>query len=303
MHNLTQAIQRHPSLTTFHWMATLRFRATPLLPHNHRFDPVVEALATCPRLDNVRLTHFVNEFLDVSEEAVQALHHIQRLHIQTTHWHAVAACLRLPECRIANLTIQQRSASIFDCRAMANALKANFTLQNVIILSQTGFTDEAGVLLARTLRHNMGLKSMQLGVRSLGTDTSRGNGEQEEEPRITPPVAGQQHFSVEAYKEFYEMLKLNGFCRLDLEQLSALQPPPSLPLVKTVCAQIRIQSRLNHVGLARLLHSEAAKPAWIHALTQLNRSLVEVEEQDGEDHHLQLACLYTVLRSNPLVCE
>jgi len=263
---LQAALMEHPSLETFDWRATLRFRNTPLLPPAHRFDAVVEALRTCSKLHTVRLTHFVNEFLDLSTAAVESLYMFNTLHIQTTHWHAIATILKHVQCAVHTLIIQQRSASLFDCQPIANALKANFTVQSFSIRSQTGFTEDAAILLARSLRHNMGLKFMQVGVRCTGSNDNNNNNNSNNNNNAVHCL------TVPALTEFHTMLQRNGFCRLDLDPLLLLKEvsaPSRRGHYTTLCAQIRIQSTLNGLGLSRLLHSEAPKSAWMEALQTL----------------------------------
>jgi hypothetical protein len=147
---LANALREHKSLQEF---VLMDWSPLPEAGQNADFDPVLQVLSACPYLHDIFI---MTEFASV--DAIRNLLQLPTdtgLHLALTpvQWLAVADEIRLGRCLIKNLILDMFQCSSFESteavKAVASAIREDHHLESLVLRMEDGFTDEAGVALAR----------------------------------------------------------------------------------------------------------------------------------------------------------
>jgi hypothetical protein len=171
-----------------------------------------------------------------------------------------------------------RSEATEAVKALASAIRMDRNLTYLGLQIEVGFTDEAGVALAEALTVNKTLRKITLCEANLSSFLYQGR--------------NKDTLGAPAYEAFSAMLRVNTSLILDLPFVNCGADEK----LRESRRQTFIEQKLNKVGRGRLLASrQATREEWVDALDELN--------SDNSEHSLpfQVSCLYSLLRSNPLV--
>jgi hypothetical protein len=267
---------------------------------NNCLDPLLQALAVCPRLQRVRVwTDAVNY---VTPQAVRELlvrspdgaagspspggAVLECLDLKTTEWEAVAEQIGQDSCRpIKTLQLSTLRCPGSGALSLARAVGQNRHLQSLTLRVGTGFTDAVGVALAQALQVNTTLRELVLMDQwDYGFRTT-------------------DHMNVSAYQAMRKMLRVNTNVVLKLPDLdSGWGSSILVDTVRPYYDQVRIEMRLNAAGRGGLMlvGSQASRAAWINTLYEL---IAQDDEVDNDIYGLKVDCLYTLLKLNPSLCQ
>jgi hypothetical protein len=193
-------------------------------------------------------------------------------------WLAVTDGIREGQCNIKHLSLvllQSSNSEITEAfKAIASAIQLDRNLESLDLeISNSDFTDEAGMALVEALTVNKTLHKITLSL----------------EPFHQGPNI--HVLSAPTYDAFSAMLRVNTSLVLDLTPFAH----PSWRGDQRVADsrnQMRIEERLNHVGRGRLVSSSQ----WVDALNDLNSF------KDDRSPEFSVSCLYSLLRLNPATC-
>jgi hypothetical protein len=185
--------------------------------------------------------------------------------------------IRLGRYRIKNLNLamlqSSNSAATEAVKAVASAIREDRHLESLELAMEDGFTDEAGVALAEAFTINNTLPLLLL------------------DDEICNPVHTKAYLGAQAYEALGTMLRVNTSIELVHPMFDAAAGDER---DTEHFHQMRIEQRLNEVGLGRLLASiQTPIEEWVHALKDLNVS--------NDDDLFEVGCLYSLLRLNPSI--
>jgi hypothetical protein len=273
---LANALRQHTALQKFSW-----YDVSPQEGHQDDcLDSVLRALPACSHLREV-----VVMTKCASSNAVKNLLHSPRftnlsLVMNKEHWLAVADEIQHGRNNIGVLTLTMlegiSSEATEAVKAIASAIRRDDKLITLVLQTENGFTDEAGVDLAEALKVNTTLQLVVL------RDTILSNHQ--------APNKGT--LGVAAYEAFSAMLLVNTSLTLEVPPLVMAGGEDEMLLQHF--DQMRIEQRLNKAGRGRLLTSgRTTRAAWLDALHELNAA-----NADGTPA-FQVGCLYSLLRLKP----
>jgi hypothetical protein len=169
------------------------------------------------------------------------------LSLSSDHWLAVADGIRRGSIRW--LTIYMRDTATFEAteavKAIASAISQDRNLECLTLEMENGFTDEAGVALAKALTVNTTLRRIALSIDC-----------------FIRRVRNRATFGVSAHQAFGAMLRINTGLVLRLPPLDYAVADDRLIDSRN---QMLIEQRLNEAGRGRLLASrQTTKDEWVY---------------------------------------
>jgi hypothetical protein len=161
-------------------------------------------------------------------------------------------------------------------QAIASVILLDRNLKNLILMMESGFTNEAGVVLAEALSVNKTLRWIVLAIDCF------------------PPRPNRDELGAPAYEVFSAMLRGNTSIKLELPLCESASAKERLCESHN---QMVIGQRLNEVGRGRLLPSsnQTTRGEWVNALHELSTLAV------NDPPAFRVSCLYSLLRLNPSV--
>jgi hypothetical protein len=241
-------------------------------------DPVIRAL---PAYSHLRKVTIMTQY--ASADAVKnLLHSPKTLHL-VLHTEPVLAVaqeiqhgrndIEVPILAILEGTSSEATKAV---KAIARAIRRDRIMKRLDLEVQNGFTDEAGVALAKALPVNKTLCEIKL------TDNAR----------ISDQARNKATLGVQAYEAFSAMLRVNT--SLLTFELPPLDTAGGDQRVRESHDQMCIEQRLNKAGRGELLSSSrTTREAWVDALQKLNVT-------SGDDTPaFHASCLYSLLRLKP----
>jgi hypothetical protein len=266
---LANALREHTGLHYFRLIDWSQTVGTSL-------DPVLRALIACPHLQRVEIMTKC-----ASADALRTLLHLQKdtqLILETDHWLAGADEIRRGRCTIKHLSLVRHQSSSSESteavKAIASALRLDRNLEFLDLQLSIDFTNEAGVALAEALTVNKTLRRIVLRPSLQSQDVDA--------------------MSASVYEAFCAMLRVNKYLVLKLPLFNNTSGDERLVESRN---RMHIEQGLNNVGRGRLLSSsQTPREEWVNALNDLNSSNVD------ESPELNVSCLYSLLRLNPVTC-
>jgi hypothetical protein len=269
---LANALQEHTAFQEFTWTDGYYWQEATQITS---LDPVLQALPACPHLQRVIImTKYA------SSNAMKNLLQLRsatnlNLVLGKEHWLAVADEIRRGRCNVRYLYLAMigvvASEASEAVKAVASAIRLDRNLEHLHLLTQSGFTDEAGVALAEALTVNTTLRQVKFSAASHQTT-----------------------FGAQSYEAFAAMLRVNANLILELPRFVTAVPNERLV---NHYNQMRIEQRLNQVGRGRLLASnKTTREEWVDALHELSGSnSLGLDDSPA----LRINCLYSLLLLNP----
>jgi hypothetical protein len=274
---LANALREHKKLYGFCWFDFVsRLQTAPV---DHSFDPVLRALPACSHLREVLINT-----RNASAGAMKALLQLPKdtdltlYQSNKEHWLAVADEIRRGRCNIKHLSLIRHQSSSSESteavKAIASALRLDRNLEFLDLQLSIDFTNEAGVALAEALTVNKTLRRIVLRPSLQSQDVDA--------------------MSASVYEAFCAMLRVNKYLVLKLPLFNNTSGDERLVESRN---RMHIEQGLNNVGRGRLLSSsQMPREEWVNALNDLNSSNVD------ESPELNVSCLYSLLRLNPVTC-
>jgi hypothetical protein len=274
---LANALQEHTTLRRFTWIDLCsRLDVSQITA----LDPVLRALPSCPHLREVDIitkcasTGAMNYLLQLQSTLVL-------LQLETDQWLAMTDEIRRGRCNVQNLILglpnATRSEAAEAVQAIANAIQLDCNLKHLVLRMETGFTDEAGMALAKALTINTTLRTLNL---------------------CTTKERNSDSLGVQAYDALSAML------RVKTSFVLKLPPFKSSGADERLCEshdRLRIEQRLAQVGRGILVSSTyTTRKMWVNALCALNS--LHVDDNADDSPAFQVSCLYSLLLLHPVVC-
>jgi hypothetical protein len=161
-------------------------------------------------------------------------------------------------------------------KAIASAIRRDHIMKRLDLEVENGFTDEAGVALAKALTVNKTLREIKM------TDVAR----------TSDQARKKAHLGAQAYEAFSAMLRANT--RLLIFELPPLDTAGGDQRVLDSRDQMLIEQCLNKAGRGELLSSsQTTRATWVDALQKL---IVTTGDATPAFH---VSCLYSLLRLKP----
>lgn len=246
------------------------------------FDALLRALIPCPRLRTAKIG--TERIPEDSLRQLLASPAFQSLHMLATmdEWMVVANCLQQHTASLKELVLSShftKSDTNTAIQELAEAIQQDQHLLRLRLEMCNGYTDKAGVALAKAIQINTTLRHVDL-------DENGGCGEASGDTRNS--------MGVKAYKALTAM----AVTRSDLKLGVPAVDRGASNADKEQFAKMRIELRLNAVGRRELLvTSPTTREAWVNGLLQLNADSCQ------ENHDIKVDCLFTFLLLNPTVCQ
>lgn len=264
-------------LESFTLDGMLRLRDV-LQVNDSRLEPIALGLSRCPTIKFARIVHHINSHLTYT--AVRTLTSSRSLReLQLDHgaydWSKIAAALKGNGCTVTKLSLMARTTTEEGCRAISEALKVNVTLKRLSLSSRFGFTSPMCVALADGLRVNRTLECLEICTSS----------------RFTLVRGDQSGFDATTYKAFSDILQQNHGVQVVIKDDRHDRLGEAVSEART---EFMIQSHLNELGRGALLKDTARLRPWIDAIVQAGSRF---------DTSLELDLVFTLFRSNPLLCQ
>jgi hypothetical protein len=278
---LANAIRGHAVLQEFSWIG--RF-ASKERHEDASLDPVLLALSACSQLQRATI-----KTKCASSNAVRNLLRsltLTNLHLQLNkeHWLVVADEIGQGRNKIGVLVLSMPEGTSNEATeaveaiasAIASAIPQDRTLKSLELRMENGFTDEAGVALAKALTVNKTLRGFKL------TDSVH----------TSDQTQNKASLGAQAYEAFSTMLRVNT--SLLTFELPPLDTAGGDQRVLDSRDQMLIEQRLNKAGRGELLSSsQTTREAWVDALQKLNVTT------DDDTPTFHVSCLYSLLRLKP----
>jgi hypothetical protein len=269
---LASALREHSTLQEFIWADHLSQLETVQIT---ALDPLLKALPACPHLQRVIImTKYASSNATKNLLQLRSATNLY-LVLGKEHWLAVADEIRQGRCNVQRLSLSMvqcaRSEATEAVKAVASAIRLDRNLEHLHLLTQSGFTDEAGVALAEALTVNTTLRQVKFSAASHQTT-----------------------FGAQSYEAFAAMLRVNANLILELPRFVTAVPDERLV---NHYNQMGIEQRLNQVGRGRLLASnETTREEWVDTLHELSSSnSLGLDDSPA----LRINCLYSLLLLNP----
>jgi hypothetical protein len=277
---LANALRERTALEEF-WWADLcpRLEAAQITA----LDPVFRALLACPHLREVTII--------TKYASADAMKHLLQLPADTSlvlvleqeNWLAVADEIRRGRCNVRSLDLHIPSVTISEAteavKAVASAIQLDCNLEHLRLHTENGFTDEAGVALAKALTVNKTLRMVILST---------------VQPVHGRDVHNKATLGAKSYEAFSVMLRTNTNLNLELPPFENAGADEKL---SESFLQLLIEQQLNQAGRGRLLaSSQTTKEEWVDALHELNSCNVDFPPA------FQVSCLFSLLRLHPDTC-
>jgi hypothetical protein len=278
---LANALREHTALETFAWFD---FEPLQETVQSATLDPVLWTLSACPHLKEITIIT-----KSASANALKSLLELHsaidlRLVLNTTeNWLAVVDAIRMGRCLLKTLHLGMlhsslRSKATEAVQALAGAIQMDRNLEHLSLQIEDGFTDVAGVALAKALAINKTLLKITLDDNPVFSD------------RTLPKPAA---LGVAAYEALSAMLRVNTSLVL---KLPPFETDGANEKLRESRDQLHIEQRWNYAGRGRLLVStQTTREQWADTLHELNFYNVD------DSCAFQVSCLYSLLRLHPAV--
>ena len=265
---------RESTLEDFAWLGDFSEQ------HIHSLTPLLYGLAASPSIQKVKLgydsttTHALRYL--IRSDSLKEL----QLVASGEHWLAVADEMQQGNSHIQSLVLSAHFGSD-ECdkaaAALANAIRVNGSLENLVLRMCNGYTDAAVAELAAAIQMNTHLCQVDLST-NLCSSTEK------------------SYMGFKAFGALRKMLIVRTNLDLTLPDPCLDENPTSATLEQH--GLMRIEMGMNAVGRGQLLgHTDRA--IWVDALGEVNAKMGTGSELDD----VQVDCLYELLLLNPSVCQ
>jgi hypothetical protein len=230
---LVNALREHRGLHKFTWNDFGSRRG----PRHLSLDSVLLALPGCPHLRKVAIA---TNFAGANALKILLQLHLEEdlyLALEKEHWLVVCDEIRLGRCNVQRLTLALPRNSNYEAteavKAVSSSIQMDRNLEHLTLRMEDGFTDEAGVALAKALTVNNTLRKSTLS-------------------NIVPPSYQARNIvtlDAPAFEAFSAMLRVNTSLILTLP---SYEPAGADERLRESRKQMRIEQRLNEFGGGRL---------------------------------------------------
>jgi hypothetical protein len=237
-------------------------------------------LLACPHIRDVTII--------TKYASADAMKHLLQLPADTSlvlvleqeSWLAVTDEIRRGRCNVRSLDLYILSVTISEAteavKAVASAIQLDCNLERLGLHTENGFTDEAGVALAKALTVNKTLRMIILSTK---------------QPAHGRDVHDKATLGAQSYKAFSTMLRKNTNLNLDLPPFENVGADERLD---ESFVELLMEQRLNRICRGKLLaSSQTTKEEWVDALHELNSCNVDFPP------NFQVSCLFSLLRLHP----
>jgi hypothetical protein len=280
---LANAVRENTSLENFTWIDWC-----PRAPWDVTSDPVLRALPACTHLRKVLImTRCASADAEKNLLQIQAATELH-LVLEIDQWLAVADEIRRGRCNVQRLTLTEFNSSSSEAtwteavKAVASAIRWDYNLEELTLEMETGFTDEAGMALAKALLEALTVNTTLRRI-TLSNDSILFL---ERDDIAT--------MGVPAYEALTAMLRVNTNLVMEFPSFKTAGADETLCESRN---RLRIEQRLNQVGRGRLLASRhTTREEYVYALHVLNSYNID------DSPAFQVSCLYSLLLLHPFVC-